>query len=64
MLEIACFEITSAELALQSSVDRIEFCTEQSQGGLTPDIEEFKYLKSKYTTPFIVTGKQIGRAHV
>lgn len=60
MLEIACFEITSAELALQSSVDRIEFCTEQSQGGLTPDIEEFKYLKSKYTTPIHVMIRPVG----
>jgi copper homeostasis protein len=54
MLEIACFEITSAEMALQSSVDRIEFCREQKEGGLTPDLEELKYLKSKYSTPIHV----------
>lgn len=36
MLEIACFEITSAETALLSVADRIEFCSEQHLGGLTP----------------------------
>ncbi|MGS0748937.1 copper homeostasis protein CutC [Halpernia sp. GG3] len=48
MLEIACFEITSAEVALQSSADRIELCKEITLGGLTPEIEEFKFLKKKY----------------
>ncbi len=60
MLEIACFEITSAEMALQSSVDRIEFCTEQQEGGLTPDLEEFRYLKSKYATPIHVMIRPVG----
>ena len=60
MLEIACFDRTSAELALQSSVDRIEFCREQTLGGLTPDLEEFKYLKSKYSTPIHVMIRPVG----
>lgn len=46
MLEIACFEITSAETALRSVADRIEFCSEIQLGGLTPNIEEFRYLSS------------------
>lgn len=54
MLEIACFEITSAETALRSVADRIEFCSEQQQGGLTPNIEEFRYLKSVYRKPIYV----------
>ena len=54
MLEIACFEITSAETALRSVADRIEFCAEQQLGGLTPNIEEFRYLKAVYRKPIFV----------
>ncbi len=54
MLEIACFEITSAETALRSVADRIEFCAEQQLGGITPNIEEFRYLKSVYRKPIYV----------
>ena len=60
MLEIACFEITSAEMALQSSADRIEFCTDQSLGGLSPDLEELRYLKSKYSKPIHVMVRPVG----
>ena len=51
MLEIACFEIDSAEIALSSVADRIEFCSDIQAGGLTPDFEEFRYLKAKYRKP-------------
>lgn len=54
MLEIACFEITSAETALRSVADRIEFCAEQQLGGTTPNIDEFRYLKSVYRKPIYV----------
>ena len=54
MLEIACFEITSAETALRSVADRIEFCTGLNLGGLTPNIDEFRYLREKYTKPIHV----------
>ncbi|SFI15710.1 copper homeostasis protein CutC [Halpernia frigidisoli] len=54
MLEIACFEITSAEIALKSSAGRIELCKEITLGGLTPEIEEFKFLKEKYLKPIYV----------
>lgn len=54
MLEIACFELTSAEIALASVADRIEFCDDRFLGGLTPDIEEFKYLKEKFEKPIYV----------
>lgn len=60
MLEIACFEITSAETALLSVADRIEFCSGQHMGGLTPDIEEFRYLRSVYRKPIYVMIRPVG----
>ncbi len=54
MLEIACFEITSAETALQSMADRIEFCQDFEKGGVTPDFYEFMHLKRTYKTPVYV----------
>ncbi len=54
MLEIACFEITSAETALQSMADRIEFCADIDLGGTTPDFYEFLHLKRHYSTPVYV----------
>lgn len=60
MLEIACFEMTSAEIALQSVADRIEFCSAIEHGGLTPDYEEFCYLKNNYTKPIYVMIRSVG----
>lgn len=54
MLEIACFDLASAEIALASVADRIEFCADRFLGGLTPDLEEFKYLKEKFDKPIYV----------
>lgn len=54
MLEIACFEITSAETALQSMADRIEFCAQIELGGTTPNFYEFMHLKRNYKTPIYV----------
>ena len=54
MLEIACFEITSAETALQSMADRIEFCHDMEKGGTTPDFYEFMHLKRHYTKPIFI----------
>lgn len=54
MLEIACFEITSAETALNSMADRIEFCDNMELGGTTPDFYEFLHLKRNYKTPVYV----------
>lgn len=54
MLEIACFEITSAEIALHSMADRIEFCENIELGGTTPDFYEFMHLKRHYKTPVYV----------
>ncbi|TXF76295.1 copper homeostasis protein CutC [Chryseobacterium sp.] len=60
MLEIACFEITSAEIALKSMADRIEFCHNIEAGGTTPDFHEFLYLKRNYKTPIYVMIRPTG----
>ena len=54
MLEIACFEITSAETACQSMADRIELCGNFEVGGTTPDFYEFMHLKRNYKTPVYI----------
>ncbi|MBD8017658.1 copper homeostasis protein CutC [Kaistella pullorum] len=54
MLEIACFEMTSAETALRSMADRIEFCTDLELGGTTPDFYEFLHLKRTFSKPVYV----------
>lgn len=54
MLEIACFEITSAETAMKSMADRIEFCAHFELGGTTPDFYEFLHLKRTYKIPIYV----------
>ena len=54
MLEIACFEITSAEIASESMADRIEFCHDLEKGGTTPDFYEFLHLKRHSPTPVYV----------
>ena len=60
MLEIACFEITSAETALQSMADRIEFCHDLEKGGTTPDFYEFMHLKRHYSKPVYVMIRPVG----
>jgi len=60
MLEIACFEMTSAETALQSVANRIEFCADLQSGGITPSIEEFQYLREKYEKPIYVMIRPTG----
>lgn len=59
-LEIATFEITSAEIALNSVADRIEFCADINSGGVTPDLEELRYLKEKYDKPIHVMIRPVG----
>lgn len=59
-LEIATFDITSAEIALNSVADRIEFCADINLGGITPNLEEFGYLKEKYLKPIHVMIRPVG----
>lgn len=54
MLEIACFELTSAEMALRTMADRIEFCSNFELGGTTPDYYEFLHLKRNFLKPIYV----------
>jgi len=59
-LEIATFDITSAEIALNSVADRIEFCADINSGGITPDLEELRYLKDKYSKSIHVMIRPVG----
>jgi copper homeostasis protein len=59
-LEIASFDITSAEIALNSVADRLEFCADVTTGGVTPDITELQYLKEKYEKPIHVMIRPVG----
>ncbi len=59
-LEIATFDLTSAETALNSVADRIEFCADINSGGITPGLEEFRYLKDKYSKPIHVMIRPVG----
>lgn len=38
-LEIACFSVNSAKIAQENGADRVEFCAEIAEGGITLDIE-------------------------
>lgn len=53
-LEIACFNPESALIAARSGADRIEFCADYASGGLTPELEDFKQLRSATTIPIYV----------
>lgn len=59
-LEIATFDITSAEIALNSVADRIEFCADINSGGITPDLQELRYLKDRYSKPIHVMIRPVG----
>lgn len=54
MLEIACFDKESVFVAEKFGADRIEFCTDRENGGLTPNIDDFVELKSKIKIPIFV----------
>ena len=47
-LELACFTAEDAKIALESGVDRIEFCADYASGGITPDLDEFILLRSQF----------------
>lgn len=44
-LEIACFNLDSAVIALENGADRVEFCAEMQVGGTTPDVEITKQVR-------------------
>ncbi len=53
-LEIACFNIASAIIAQQAGANRIEFCADMNEGGITPKLEDFVLLKSKIHIPVYI----------
>jgi copper homeostasis protein len=53
-LEIACFDVASAHVAIAAGVDRIEFCTGLAVGGLTPDLAQTRALKTHTDIPIFV----------
>jgi copper homeostasis protein len=53
-LEVACFNIESAIVALNAEVDRIEYCNGLAVGGVTPTKEEVRFLKNHTSIPIYV----------
>ena len=51
-LEIACFSLKGAEIAVKAGADRIEFCHNYAAGGISPPVEEVEQVKQ-------VTGKPV-----
>lgn len=51
MLEIACFELTSTEIALNSVADRIEFCSAIRKYEQFANAEEIRMLKAGMGNP-------------
>lgn len=54
ILEIACFNYESALIAAKAGADRIEFCSDFSSGGLTPDLKETEKLIKEISIPVFV----------
>lgn len=54
ILEIACFNPESALFAEKAGATRIEFCTEMKEGGTTPNINDFIWLKKELSIPIHV----------
>ena len=53
-LEIACFNLTSALIAQENGVDRIELCDGFEVGGTTPNIETTKQARAALTVALFV----------
>ncbi len=53
-LEIACFNLESAEIAFKNGADRIELCVEMDAGGITPSLEMIQKAKAKINIPIYV----------
>lgn len=53
-LEIACFSLESAKVALAADADRIEFCEDYASGGVTPSLADFRVLRDISSKPIFV----------
>jgi copper homeostasis protein len=60
ILEIACFNYESAIITAKAGADRIEFCTDFSSGGLTPDLKETEKLIKEIDIPVFVMIRKRG----
>jgi copper homeostasis protein len=54
MLEIACFNVSSAITAAKAGADRIELCTDYAAGGVTPSIDALAEIRKATTKPINV----------
>jgi len=54
MLEIACFNATSAIAAAQAGADRIELCADYAAGGVTPSLSTLQDVRKKVKIPINV----------
>ena len=54
MLEIACFNASSATVAAQAGADRIELCANYSAGGVTPSHSTLQHVRKEVTIPINV----------
>lgn len=54
LLEIACFDPSSAIHAQSAGADRIELCEKYSVGGITPSFETILQVRKKITVPLHV----------
>lgn len=54
LLEIACFHPTDLLLANEAGADRLEYCSDYSVGGLTPDLATFETLRRQLSIPVLV----------
>lgn len=54
ILEIASFSIEAAEIAASHGADRIEFCHNYEQGGISPPFQEVEELTKKISSPVYV----------
>jgi len=50
-LEIACFNVESCLIAQKAGVDRIEFCVNYPEGGITPSLNEILKAREIITIP-------------
>lgn len=53
-LEIACFNLPSALVAIDAKADRIELCDDLQSGGTTPNEEVLRQVRNKATQPVFV----------
>lgn len=54
LVELAVFHPGSVAIAERCGVDRIELCTNYTQGGLSPDIEFFSSARKGFSNPVFV----------